>query len=516
MNLIGRETAPDPERATAGPGSTADTAAAAPSARRLRLDALARGITDLVFALLLLAVLLLAGWLSARHDHDWDWTTSGRNSLSAESLSVLEDLEPGLSITVYAPPGGELARAVYELLQRYRRARPDIDVELIDPQLFPEQARADDVSLLGQLVLEYQGRRETLGVLSEEALTNAIARLTLQHPPWVAVLEGHGERSVTGAAGPDLGRFAQLLHQRGFRLRPLDLATHPNIPDNTDVLLITTPSIALFPGEAEAVVGHLARGGNLLWLLDPPAAPGDGLLGLEPVARYLGLELLPGTVVDAAAAEQGLDTPTIAVVQDWPAGHPLGRGLTQPALLPGSAGFVVTAAPDWLLDTTLTTGPLSWNETGPARGEISRDESAGEQNGPLPVAMVLTRAVGAGSRGGRGIGEIGGDLDSDAGFDFDTDADTDGREQRVVVVGDGDFLSNAHLDNGANRALGLRLARWLAGREALVEVPEQPSDRDALVLSPVRAYAITGGALVGLPLLLVVTGLLIRWRRGRA
>jgi len=467
------------------------------SARRLRLTAVARAVTDLVFALLLLAILLLGGWLAARNDDYWDWTTTGRNSLSAESLAVLDGLGPGLSITVYAPPGGNLARAVEQLLQRYRRARPDIAVELVDPQLFPEQARADDVSLLGQLVLAYRGRRETLGVLSEEALTNAIARLTLDDPPWVAVLEGHGERAIASAAGPDLGRFAQLLHQRGFRLQPLDLATHPDIPANTDLLLISTPAIALFPGEAEAVIAYLKRGGNLLWLLDPPATQADGLLGLEPVAAYLGLQRLPGEVVDAAAADLGLDSPTIAVVQDWPDDHPLGRGLTQPALLPGSTGFAVTAAPDWVLDTTLTTGALSWNETGPVRGEVRRDESAGEQNGPLPVAMVLMREV-------------------DADADADADRVRQGREQRVVVVGDGDFLSNAHLNNGANEALGLRIARWLAGRESLVEVPAQPSDRDALVMAPGRAYAVSAGALIGLPLLFALTGLVIRWRRGRA
>ena len=504
-------------------GATPEAASQRPprSAGRWRLMALARTATDLVFALLLMAILLLGGWLSARHDHYWDWTSTGRNSLSAESVAVLEQLDAALSITAFAPPGSQVGRAIEQLLQRYRRARPDIAIELIDPQLFPEQARAADVSLVGQLLLEYRGRRESLSVLSEDALTNAIARLTLDEPPWVTVLEGHGERAITGAADADLGRFAQRLHQRGFRLQPLDLATHSDIPTNTDLLLITTPAIALFPGEAEAVVQHLDRGGNLLWLLDPPAAGQQGLLGLEPVAALLGLELLPGQVVDAAAAELGLDTPSIAVVTDWPDDHPLGKGLTQPALLPGSVGFVVTAAADWVLDTTLTTGARSWNETGPVHGTIARDERAGEQNGPLPVAMVLTRPVTISEQ------QLPAERNGDQSLQIDSSGtepapappeaagNASERQQRVIVVGDGDFLSNAHLDNGANEALGLRMAQWLAGREALVQVPEQPSDRDALALSPARAFATTGSVLIGLPLLLALTGVVIRWRRGR-
>ena len=37
----------------------------------------------------------------------------------------------------------------------------------------------------------------------------------------------------------------------------------------------------------------------------------------------------------------------------------------------------------------------------------------------------------------------------------------DRREQRAVVIGDGDFLSNRFLGNGGNRELGQRVFNWL-------------------------------------------------------
>lgn len=88
-------------------------------------------------------------------------------------------------------------------------------------------------------------------------------------------------------------------------------------------------------------------------------------------------------------------------------------------------------------------------------------------------------------------------------------------QQRIIIVGDGDFLSNAHLGNGINEALALRLVRWLAGREDLVSVPDPISDTDSIRLAPVRGWAIVGVGLFALPALLAALGIAIRWQRGR-
>jgi hypothetical protein len=486
-----------------GPPRSARKDRAAPSWSRLD-----RTAADLVYALLLLAIVLTAGWLAARHDHHLDWTSAGRNSLSPESIAILERLPadgPRLQITVFAPREHRVGRAVEQLLARYRQHRPDLAIHWVDPQGAPERARDADVRLLGQVLLEYGGRRENLTTLGEGTLSSAIARLTLARAPWVAVLEGHGERSLGGAAGPDIGRFVQLLRQRGLRVQPLDLASTGSVPANTDLLLVTTPSIPLFPGEAEALVRHLEAGGNLLWLMDPGSDPGD-LLGLEPLAAYLGIRPLPGIVVDARAEALGYDSPTFAVLDDWPA-HALGRNLTRPAVLPGSLAFVPDAAPAWELDAMLRTGGESWNETGPIRGEVTQDPTVGETVGPLALALALTRPRPRATAEGAPADA---DADADAGNDL-----SGAQVQRVIIVGDGDFASNAHLASAENRALALRMARWLTGLEDLITPPPGPDDRDNFSLSTARTWAISAGAVVLLPTLLLGAGLWLRWRRGQ-
>ncbi|MBK5969068.1 gliding-associated putative ABC transporter substrate-binding component GldG [Thiorhodovibrio litoralis] len=457
-----------------------------------RAGQLSRRLADAVYVILLWALVLLAGWHLARHEIYWDWSSTGRNVLSTESLEVLSALQSPLTLRVFVAPDHPLVREIEQVLMRYRRASDKVKVDYIDPIRAPELAREFDVRLLGQLVLDYQGRRESLARLDEPTLTNAIARLSQTRAPWIALLEGHGERSPSGGTGRDIGRLGQWLEQRGFRLQPVDLARLSRIPTNTDVLVLSTPSIALFPGEAEALIDYVSAGGNLLWLLDP----GDWL-GFAPLAEALGIERLPGQIVDAAGSAFDVAAPNVAVVADWPA-HALWQGLGAPAFFPGAVAFAPDLAsrlaPDWQLVAELASGEQSWNETGPIRGKIARDADLGEQPGPLPFLLALKRAVPSALRAG------GGAMAASALA-----------EQRLVLVGDGDFLSNAALERGANRELGLRLLRWLGGEE-LMEAKADHNDQP-LALTTGQAFAISLFALVILPLGFLLLALASVWRR---
>ncbi len=441
---------------------------------------LERPLVDGLFVVLLLALVVAAGWLVARHDRYWDWTATADNSLTHESLAILERLEGSLRVTVFAAADSQMGKAIERLLTPYVQVLPDLEIGYLDPQLFPERARDADVSLVGQILLEYRGRRETLKEVSERSMAAAIARLTETRSPWVAVIEGHGERAIEGGGGSDLGRLGRELRDHGFLARPLDLAKVKEVPNNTQLVILSTPRIPLFPGEADALIRFLDRGGNLLWLLDP-----GPMKGLEPLATRLGLTILPGVVVDAAGADWGVETPAVAVIASYPA-HPLSEGLATPALLPGCLAFEAQATPGWTLSTYLATGQRSWNETGQLMGRIDRDEVVGELPGPLPVVLALTRSL--------------------------PEAE---REQRVLVVGDGDFLSNAHLGTHGNRALGMRLLRWLSSGEGLLELPPAPAAAEPLTLDGTRQMLVGLGALVLLPGLFLTFGLVIRWGRWR-
>ena len=115
-------------------------------------------------------------------------------------------------------------------------------------------------------------------------------------------------------------------------------------------------------------------------------------------------------------------------------------------------------------------------------------DAANDVPGPLTLGVALTRALSVG----------------DTGLP---------QEQRIVITGDGDFLSNAYLGNGANLLLGMNMINWLANDDQLINIPVKTATDRNLQLSSLAQGMIGFGFLFVLPLLLAGSGFLIWWKR---
>ena len=87
-------------------------------------------------------------------------------------------------------------------------------------------------------------------------------------------------------------------------------------------------------------------------------------------------------------------------------------------------------------------------------------------------------------------------------------------QQRVVVIGDGDFLSNTYLGNGGNLQLGLNIMNWLTLDDTLIVLRPKAAPDIHLDLSD-GALALIAVFLLVLPATLLVSGWLIWFRRRR-
>jgi hypothetical protein len=430
-------------------------------------------------ALLILAAAGLGLRLAHRYGGAWDFSAAARHSLSPQSRAVMARLAGPLRFTAVVPDYGGLRPPVELLLQRYQRAGADVSVTFLDPDTHPAQARQLGVRGPAEVVVEYGGRTERVGAPSERTVTAALQRLALEGERWVVGVAGHGEANLVGRANFDLGDFGAALERAGFRPQPVETATAGGIPDNAALVVLAAPQVALLPGEQSRLAEYLAQGGNLLWLLGRESALDPAVL-----VQALGLERLPGVIVDAAAAAVGADDPTIAVVSRYPDEAAV-RGLGVLSLFPGAVALEVAPPPGWRAAPLLQTGPQSWNETGALRGPLRVDAAAGERRGPLTLGWAISRPrVGGG-------------------------------EQRVVLVGDADFLSNAFLGNAGNLDLGTNLVRWLTENDATLDIPLRAAP-DLRYDPPPSAGALPVLFLYGLPLGCLAAGLGIRsWRRRR-
>ena len=442
--------------------------------RQLRLQ-------NLVFTLLLVVLVALAAWVTHTFRYTSDWTATARHTLGEETREIIGLVDERVTITAYIGPDAVTRRGIEELIERYERAGLELELDFVNPEENPTLARELELDPGGEVIVELDGRQQRLTHLDEAELTNALARLARGEDRYIAFVEGHGERDPLGEANHDLGDFADHLANRGIHAQTINLARTPRVPDNADLLVIAGPQSEYLPGEVAAIQRYLADGRNLLWLTEPDEAE-----RLRDIAEMLAIEHLPGVVVDAGAQTFGADSPDFAVITDF-GGHPVTEDFDAMAVLPQAAALEAFEAEGWHHEPLLRTREESWNETGPIEGRISPDPDAGEVAGPLVIGWAGTR--------GR------------ATEHDDPDA------QRMAVIGDGDFLSNAYLGNAGNLELGMRLIHWLTADDERVAIaPDQPADIE-LDMSTVALGIIGIGFLFLLPLVLLIVGALIWWRR---
>ena len=180
-------------------------------------------LVNISFVVLFLIAVGLLLWLSRNYHLQFDWTQNARNSLSEASIAVIEKLEGPVTVTAYASQHGSWRKSISGLMSRYQKHKSDIELNFVDPDANPEEAREAGVQLDGVLVIKYAEANETILPygLNEENLTNAFTRLGQRGERWIVFLGGHGERSPDRAANFDLSTWAKQLNLRGFKTRTL-------------------------------------------------------------------------------------------------------------------------------------------------------------------------------------------------------------------------------------------------------------------------------------------------------
>jgi len=436
----------------------------------------------------------LLALLSHRHNIQWDWTASQRNTLDASSVNLLSSLDKSLSFTVFASENQAVRAPIIDLIKRYQRAYTDMEVQWINPELEPALVRELGISEDGSVIIHYGERNEKLTQHTEQAYSNAIQRLARSEERWLVFLTGHGERNPLGQANHDFGEWGKQLKTKGFKLQPLNLTEQATIPDNTAALVIASPQVDFLSGEVDIIRNFIAQGGNLLWFMEP-----GPVHQLQPLADLFEINFFPGTIVDASTQLVGIDDPRIALVSQYPK-HLLTENFEVLTLFPQARALFVnddggsdkdTAKSRWQKQPFLLTMPRSWVETGELSGQIEFDQDS-DIKGPLVIGLTLSRNLPA---------------------DPAAQQQPPQKQQRVVIVGDGDFLSNTYIGNGGNMDLGLHIANWLSHDDQLINIPVKPSGDVNFQLSKSAQILIAFGFLLVIPLVLAASGFGIWWQR---
>ena len=408
-----------------------------------------------------------------------DMTASAQHTLTPQSVETLALLTTPMDVEVFINPKDPQVEAVAALFDKYRTHKTDINITFNDPALDPQRMRKLDVAPGGEIFMRYQNRTQRLTQISEKSLTSAMQKLARTDSYKVLFTTGHGERSTASNTNADLGNFAQQLKDSGFTVGNINLSEQNSVDSNSGTLVIAGPLHKFLANEVVLLLDYISRGGNLIWLTEP--ASDDGL---KPLAIELGIERLPGVVIDLAAQQLKVERPDFAVATSY-FRHQATDGFSDVTLFPQSAGLSVDPNREWQVTPLVQSGEQAWTETGALSGKVEFGDDQREIRGPLPLVFALER-------------------------------NKNNKQQRVVVAGDGDFLTDTWIANGGNRELGNRLFNWSVADTAMIGITAPAEPATQLNLSRAGTLGLVAVAFLLLPGLMfsAATGVWYRRQHG--
>lgn len=456
---------------------------------KLRLQIL---IQNSFFVVLFIVLVFLLGFLANQYKYSKDITQANRNTLTTGSINVLKQMKGPISLTVFASKddvnnGDTFRQGIINFMIRYQRTKPDINIKFISPIEEPKLAQEMGIKVDGEVVVEYQKRSEHINPpFAEQEMTNLFMRLSRTNQQAVMYLDGHGERNLIGLKNNDVGEFGKQLESKGFKFANPNLAVESEVPLNGSMLVIASPQKNIPAVEAKKIKKFLESGGNLLWLLDD-----NNFHGLDEIATYLGLSVSSGQVIDPADRSEGSNE-NIAYASSY-GEHAITKNFMLGTRFSNAHEVNAKGTLDngWEVSKLIEVSPNGWLESTQvmANQKPTFDKSK-DKPGPINIAVALQRVYGK-------------------------------KGQRVVVVGNGNFLSNTFIINGGNLDLGINMINWLSGDDNLISIQPMPL-KDVNVTIPdnkisfIIAWTIFHSFQYFIPIGFFVVGILFWFKRRKA
>ena len=501
--------------------------------------------------LVVIAVTVALGYMTSRPTFLWyyDATASKTQTLTKESQSILERMKDDLTIVTYVNLLGDNSsygmprslKSDMENFKPYIRFKSNIELKYVyyykkassyireryadvsDREvaekyvdqmklnlkmfLSPEEIEAqidlapEGYRFVRQLVLP-DGSATFLRLYNDmfvhpmEAEVSAALKRLIMEVPKVACLTGHGERDMNNVGDRDYYAFAKnptfryALVNNGFDVIAYRMTEGEEIPEDIRILVIADVKQPLTESELEKIDRYVARGGNLLIAGEPGRQE-----VMNPLVERFGVQFMPGVLVQPSrdfdpdlirgeltkdAAEMSLNYADLQKKK---------RVIT----MPGATALNYTMDKGFMVRPVLTTHDTGcWNEieTRDLLNEpVELNPVAGEKEGVYPIALALSRKMG-------------------------------NREQRIIVLGDADCISNSELMmyrkgiKASNFSLITESFRWLTDGEFPVNT-RRPDPADTSISLELSSMKWVKLMFVGiLPLLLIGCGILI-WHRRR-
>ena len=440
-----------------------------------------------VYILVVVAVLVMANVLADRYNKSYDATSNKRYSLSDQTAKIVKGLKQDATIT-YFDQGTRFAHA-RDTLDEYANLSHKVHVEYVDSDKNPMLARAAGVNNYnGGILVQIGARKEEAKSLSEEDLTGAFIRDLKSSTRTVCFVTGSGEHQIEEADRNGYSRFKELLGKDEYSAKSIDLLQKAEVPNDCTVLVVAGPTRDYQQPEVEAIKKYIEAGGRALFMLDPPLKIGRSEIGDNDAFTNLlqswGVAMDKDLILDLNPIGQlaGLG-PQVALVTSYNA-HPILSGMKGTATgFPLSRSMRVNTGDKTKVESLLDSSSSSLATNNLSSPSVDPNDPKNKK-GPMTIAAAGTYDTGKQNSQGR-----------------------------FVVVGSSSWAANSFINFNGNSDLALNTMNWLSSDEDLISIRPKSQDDRRITMTRAQLSWVRATSQFLLPLVVVVAGVSVWWRR---
>ncbi|KIL37839.1 ABC transporter [Gordoniibacillus kamchatkensis] len=425
-----------------------------------------------------------------------DLTKNKNFSLSEQTISTLKNLNQDVKIIAFTNPSSAdpfITRQVSDLANEYKQRSSHITFEEHDILKEPSVAQQYQITDGSGVVLFISGdnRKEvsyyqmfnsqqdgSYSFSGEAQFTQALISLTSKTKHPVYFLSGHGEIPLS-----QMNVFQSALEGSNYEVKDLNLLRDGKIPDDAEILFIVGPQTDLSDKEAQLVGDYLKNKGRLFFSFGFNKDMATSWKNIDSLLNTYGIQDQHAIAIDTSRTSLG---DPLTIVPEF-GSHEITDKLQANGLL-----TLITQAITMKNDPNNATYDASvlLKSTDKAYGETNiadllkskTTNDANDIKGPLNLAYAVSTK--------------------------------DGSKPKAIVIGGFSFLHDQVIGQQGNRDFALNSVNWLDEQKDQVTIrPRQGDAYQQVTLMPSQANTIFIFTIVLLPLLFLLIGGWIWWRR---
>ncbi|HEU0183897.1 MAG TPA: GldG family protein [Blastocatellia bacterium] len=426
-----------------------------------------------ILSVAVLALVVVANFLGYRHHKRFDLTTEGLYSISEQTKKVAANLSKDVKVIYFNRDETPFS----DLMREYKYAGSRISYERVDPQKSPGLVRQYKPKREGDIAVVAGGRTEIISSGTEQAVTNAILKVTRDTVKTVCFVEGHGEKATSDAQTTNgFSIVEQRLKDENFQTKTVLLVKEQQVPSECAALVVAGPQHSFTQPEASMIGKYLDGGGKAMLMLDPETDP-----QLGDVLKSWGVDATDNIVLDRAQFHPsgGPEAPLVIDYGSHSITKDFGRTLT---VFPKARALKLTNGGGANASPILSTSVESYAKDKITPGAEAEYDPAKDQKGPLTIGAAVSKNVG-------------------------------GKEARLVVIGDSDFATNGAFKFDRNGDLFLNSVNWLAEEEDLISIRPKSMTNRSVTMNERQLNTFMLFIVILMPLAVLGSGAYTWWNR---